>query len=65
MFLYLTSYTCRTLRKKLKNEKLFAEVIKVPRIGLVKRKLQIREIPVCLVEFPHVEKVFDTKYIYT
>ena len=40
----------------MKNEKLFAGIIKIPRIGLIKRKVQIREILPCLIEFPHGEK---------
>lgn len=45
----------------MKNEKLFVGIIKIPRIGLVKRKVQIREILPCLIEFPHSEK----KFFYT
>lgn len=40
----------------MKNDKLFAGIIKIRRIGLVKRKVQIREILPCLIEFPHSEK---------
>lgn len=57
MFLYLTSYECRkrTLRRKIKNGNLFAGAVIIPRIGLIRRKLQIRENLQCLIKFLHVK----------
>lgn len=40
----------------MKNGKLFERVVMVLRIGLVKRKVQIREILQWLIKFPHVKK---------
>lgn len=61
MFLYLTLYKCRerTLRRKTENGKLFAGAVIIPRIGLIKRKVQIRENLPCLMKFLHVKIFFD------
>lgn len=43
----------------MKNGKLFAGVVMIPRTGLIKRKVQIREILLCLIEFPNIKKFFE------
>lgn len=61
MFLYLALCKCRerTLRKKTKNGKLFVVAFIIPRIGFIKRKVQIRENIPCLIKFLHVKITFD------
>ena len=42
----------------MKSGKLFAGLVMIPRIGLIKRMVQIREIFGYLIKFPHLKKCF-------